>query len=75
MIVIFGARDFQTGLTIIFQVYNVETGNKDFEYTGVEVGSTGVYYADLYSLNKKNDYICIAIQSDTWKAFQYIPRK
>jgi len=71
MIVTFAALNFQIGLTVNFKVYRLD-GSLYSSTSGVEIESTGVYYADI-DIGKLRDCICIAEDSQqTWKAFKQI---
>jgi len=72
MRIVYGAKEFQSGLNIIFYVFNID-GTMFGTYTAIEVANIGVYHYNIPFLNKK-EYIIGISEPDSvnWKAFKYI---
>jgi hypothetical protein len=70
MIVTFAAKNFQTGLTVRFNLYTLG-GILISQYTATEVGTIGIYYYNIPSQPGSNTYILIAEEiTGIWKAYK-----
>jgi len=67
MIVIYSAKNFQSGLRIQINVLKL---NGEIQLSGymTEIGSEGIYYYDLGNLPRGFDYVAIAIEPDGYKS-------
>jgi enolase len=67
MIVIYSAKNFQSGLQIQIKVLKLD-GTVQLTGYMTEIGSEGIYYYDLGNLPRGNDYVAIAIEPDGYKS-------
>jgi len=73
MRIVYGAKEFESGLNIIFYVFNID-GTAFGNYTAIEVAGIGVYQYDIPLINRE-EYIIGISEPDSvnWKAFKYVP--
>ena len=70
MRLVFAAKNYVTGQTVNFKVY--DENNLIFDDTGTEWGTTGNYYIDI-SLVPTKLYLVIATEANNvWKASRYV---
>ena len=72
MRIVYGAKNFKSGLKLTFEVYDFN-GNLIVSKEATEVGNLGIYYADI-KLSPFRHYIVIVKEEDEWIAYKYIPR-
>ena len=72
MRIVYGAKEFESGLNIIFYVFNID-GTMFGTYTAIEVSNIGVYHNDIPLINRE-EYIIGISEPDSvnWKAFKYV---
>ena len=69
VIVTYGAKDFRSGLTVTFTVYDLG-GTLRYTSPGLEVGTVGVYYVSIPAL-PKGHYICgVSEPTGFWRAYK-----
>jgi enolase len=67
MIVVYSAKDFQSGLRIQIKVLRLNGDIQLSDYM-TEIGSEGIYYYDLSNLPRGFDYVAVAIEPDGYKS-------
>ena len=72
MRIVYGAKDFASGLSLNFLVFNL-TGTLLATFSASEVGTTGVYHYDI-PFPSGQEYIVGVTEpgSVNWKVFKYI---
>lgn len=72
MQITYGAKDFQSGLNIVFTVYNIN-GNWFGEYLSHEIANTGVYAYDIPFENREEYIVGISEPTTTnWQSYKFI---
>jgi len=72
MRIVYGAKDFESGLDLYFYVFKID-GTYIDAYKANEIANIGVYEYDIPFENKKEYIIGISEPDEVnWKAFKYI---
>ena len=72
MRIVYGAKNFKSGLNLTFEVYDFD-GNLIVSKKATEVGNLGIYYADI-KLSPFKHYLVLVKEENKWIAYKYIPR-
>lgn len=72
MRVVYGAKNFQSGLNITFHVFDINETNYG-DYIATEVGVLGVYQCEI-PLPDRKEYVIGITEPDSvvWKDFKFI---
>jgi len=70
MRIVYATKNFQSGLALKFLIFNF-SGKMLAEFTPIEIGTIGVYYADIPDVS--GQYIVGMVEpGGIWKTFKYI---
>ena len=71
--IVFGSKDYRSKIVVIIAVFTIDGNLVEFK-RGIEIDSTGIYYAD-FELDVDKDYVVIAYEPGSkWKAHKYIEK-